>query len=855
MDDGLARLREIVESVLDAPVDERDVILADACAGDAALRADAESLLRHADAARGFLEGTVLGPEFAVSPGIAPDQVVGRAVGPYRLTGVIASGGMGTVYRAERGDDEYRKQVAIKFVRSGLLGARAAERFRTERQLLADIEHPYVARLLDGGTTEEGWPYFVMEYIDGAPLDQFCDERRLPIPARLELFQKVCSAVDFAHRNLVVHCDLKPGNILVTGDGTPRLLDFGIARLLAVSVEEGPGVAGTQTPLGMTPPYSSPEIIAGKPVATSADIYSLGVILCELLCGRRPVDLAGDERASGVLRPSDSVALSPPGGAPTVESISAARGTSPRALRRSLRGDLDSIVLRAISPDPRRRYASVAQLVEDIARSVQRRPVSARRQTLGYRTGCLVRRRAGAVSLAAALALTLVIGTAVSSSGFVREAAARQRADAEAAKAARISAFLGETLAWSDPFLGLRGDPSLGDLLDHAVARIDRGAGDDPEVEAILRSTIGVAYQNFGNLAAAEPQLRAALRLRQEEYGDVHIEVAESHHRLGRMLQIKGDRAEAERQFQGALEIRRELLGAEHRLVADVLHDLARHLRRTEGREEEMHRVLLEALQIRRRVLEPGDPDLADSLESLGNAHVRQDDFADGERLLLEALSIRREALPDGDPKIMRTYHNLAHLKERAGDLDEAEAYLLKSIDMGRRVYGDDDPSLINPLMSLAEVARATERSDIAEDLLREAVAIGAASLPPNHYMALLCRQRYGQLLAVAGGVRGHPRDARGGASPGAVAVGAAGASLRAHGPDGRRRAVPRRAHRADALNRMLPGLARHHVPTAAGTHAVSRASSSSTSSALITSGNRNRIDVEPLGSASTHLS
>jgi serine/threonine-protein kinase len=709
MDEGLARVREIVELALDAPARMRESVLADACAGDDALRAEVESLLHHADAAGAFLEDTVLQAEAIVSPGTTPEQVVGRRVGPYRLTGVIGSGGMGTVYRAERADDEYRKQVAIKFVRSGRTAVRAAARFRAERQLLADLEHPGVARLLDGGTTEEGWPYFVMDHIDGAPLDRFCAERRLTIRERLELFLEVCNAVAYAHGRLVVHCDLKPGNILVTREGAPRLVDFGIARLLAKSVEEGASLAGAMPPLGMTPPYSSPELVAGDPVSTSADVYSLGVILSELLGGEGP--------------------------------------EAPRALR----GDLASIVRCAVSTDPAARYGSVEQLADDVRRHLQHRPVGARRQTLGYRAGRLLRRRAGAASLAAALALALCAGTVVSSVGFAREAAARRRADTEAARAVRIGAFLGDTLAWSDPFLGLRGDPTLGDLLDHAVARIEREPGDDPEVEAVLRTTIGVAYQNFGVLADAEPQLRRALALRRAAHGDVHLGVAESHHRLGRMLDIKGARSEAEREYRSALDIRLALLGDEDRLVADVLHDLAGVLRRDPERADESERVLLHALEIRRKLLDRRDPALADSLESLGNLRVRQGDFAEGERLLLEALAIRREALPDGDPKIAQTYHNLAHLAMRANDLDAAEAHLAQSIEMGRRVHGDDDPSLLNPMLSMAAVAAETGRPELAERLLHDAVDIGAVSLPPDHYMVLLCRQRYGRLLVRAG--------------------------------------------------------------------------------------------------------
>ncbi len=412
-------------------------------ASDPELRREVESLLRsHDQAGDDFLDSPA-----TEHPGPEADSrrstMIGRRIGAYRIVAWIGAGGMGEVYRAERADEQYRKQVALKLVRSGPDSAFVIGRFRKERQILASLDHPDIARLLDGGTTEDGVPYFVMELIEGRPIDEYCDAGNLSITERLALFRQVCSAVQYAHQRLIVHRDIKPGNILVTADGMPRLLDFGIAKIL----EEGSESLfpeATQTAFAaLTPGYASPEQVLGKPVTTASDVYSLGVVLYELLTGRRPYRIPGpapQEIARAVCetdpeKPSTAVThalraeADSDGASATAARISAVREGSPEKLRKRLAGDLDNIVLMALRKEPARRYATVEQFRQDIERHLEHLPVLARKATLAYRTGKFVARYKTAVAATVLVALSLITGLVIA----LREAriARAERARAE----------------------------------------------------------------------------------------------------------------------------------------------------------------------------------------------------------------------------------------------------------------------------------------------------------------------------------------------------------------------------------------------------------------------------------------
>ena len=396
-----ARVKELFEAAVDLDPNQRAAFLEKECGGDEALRSEIESLLKSDEQTGGFIEQ----PAFAIPRDLFPDNVeepfVGRQFGAYQVIREIGRGGLGAVYLAARADDEYRKQVAIKVIRRGLDTDDIIRRFRNERQILAQLDHPNIARLIDGGTTDDGLPYFVMEYVNGEPINAYCDANALPTTERLTLFRKVCAAVTYAHQNLVIHRDLKPSNILVTQEGEPKLLDFGIAKLLGTGDE-----LFTQTIPAlrvMTPEYASPEQVKGEKITTTSDVYSLGVLLYELLTGQRPYRLktrTPEEIARAITeqepeRPSTAVTRADPGSL-----------QSPIRNSKSLRGDLDNIVLMAMRKEPARRYSSVGQFSEDIRRHLEGLPVVARKDTVRYRSEKFVKRHKVGVAAAALIGLS-----------------------------------------------------------------------------------------------------------------------------------------------------------------------------------------------------------------------------------------------------------------------------------------------------------------------------------------------------------------------------------------------------------------------------------------------------------------
>lgn len=410
------RLKSIFTEVADLPAAHREAVIVDRCGGDDSLRHDLESLLAADDRASSFIARPAAASA-SLDDLTAP---LPSGIGPYRVVREISRGGMGTVYLAER-DGDYKQQVAVKLIRRGMDSDHIVARFRNERQILASLDHPNIARLIDGGTTSGGQPYFVMEYIEGTPIDRYCDEHQLDVPARLRLFQTVCSAVHYAHRNLIVHRDIKPANILVTREGTPKLLDFGIAKVLDVS---GPGAVTATEMRILTPEYASPEQVLGERLTTASDVYSLGVVLYELLTGSKPYQVTRGSAAAI----AETVTKSEPV-RPSTAARESRRHETARQLARSLRGDLDNIVLLAIRKDRARRYPSAQALADDIQRHLTGESVMARPDTWTYRSAKFVRRNRTAVAAAAIAVLALVAGTAIAARQAVEATRAQKRAE------------------------------------------------------------------------------------------------------------------------------------------------------------------------------------------------------------------------------------------------------------------------------------------------------------------------------------------------------------------------------------------------------------------------------------------
>jgi serine/threonine protein kinase/tetratricopeptide (TPR) repeat protein len=779
------RVEELLDAALELEPRERRRFLEGTCAGAPELRREVESLLACEGRAGGFLEAPALAFSADFFPASdAADERAGQTVGRYRVVREIGRGGMGAVFLAERADGEFRQRVALKVVRRSFADTELARRFRQERQILASLNHPNIARLLDGGVSADGEPFLVMEYVEGERIDAYADARRLSTDGRLRLFRQVCAAVQYAHQNLVIHRDLKPSNILVTADGTPKLLDFGIAKLLDAD-GDGEG-AQTVTHLGvMTPEYASPEQVRGESVTTASDVYSLGVVLYELLAGRRPYRVSGrkpDEVARAVCeqepeRPSASFAGRGARGAVSrtdeinADSRPPSSPTSASRNQKSLRGDLDNIVLMAMRKEPARRYASAAQLSEDIRRHMDGLPVIARKDTFKYRAAKFVKRNKAGAGAAALVALTLVGGVvAVAWQASVAKEQARvaaqerDKARVEAAKAERINAFLQSIFASADPSWystghGQRGEVKVVDVLEQTGRRIDAELKDEPEIRAELHHTVGTTYLSLGRYETARTHFRSALDAYRGLYGERHPKVAEALYYLGasevgrdvaaanalfrQSLEMfravapedanvpyllndfaatllgAGDAAAAERTAREGLEQARRRYGEEHVLVTAFLGVLGTiHERRGDLRQaEDFYR---SALAIASRIPTAQTSELT---EHLGHLSFYQGDFAQAEALYREALDVSRRTRNANHPVHADFQLKLAEALYRRGAYDDAEKEAASALDLLRRNDVREPDSRVDGLSLLSLIHAGTGRPARAAALLRKALA------------------------------------------------------------------------------------------------------------------------------------
>jgi eukaryotic-like serine/threonine-protein kinase len=729
--DRWRRIEEVFGAILALPAGEREAHLTELCGGDAELRSEVRSLLAADAGASRFLER----PALPTSVALPPPSATGRHFGPWRVERLLGEGGMASVYLGVRDDGEFSQQVAIKVFGYATDRFNLLERFRAERQILASLDHPNIARLLDGGTTEDGLPYLVMEYIDGVPLDRYCTGRELGIDARIDLFRQVCAAVQYAHQNLVVHRDIKPSNILVTADGRPHLLDFGIAKLLEGSTL-WPLVTMTGQRL-MTPSYASPEQISGGPITTASDVYSLGVLLYLLLTGRLPYRVSS-ERVGAVEqavleqepeRPSTAVSHAAIG-------IGGTGGTAPPAaafdqrLVRRLAGDLDNIVLMALRKEPQRRYASVEHLAEDLRRHREGMPVRARPSTFGYRAAKFVGRHPVGIGLAAGTFL-LVLGLAVVMTiQAARLARQRDEIRRERDKAVEVAGLLEEVFAVSDPGESRGETVTARELLDQGAARLGE-LKKQPEVEAALATTIGKAYRGLGLNARARPLLERSLALRREVYGAEHPAVAESLEALGVLAQVQGDFDRAETLHRQALAMRRKTLGPEDPAVAESLDSLGSDLL-LKAQYDAAEPLFREAIAINRR-LGGDNQQVATSLGNLGLLEKQRGHPEEAEKLYREALGVMRRVFGPAHPMIATQLNNLASLQAERGDLAGAEASYREALAVAHRLYGDEHPEIALELNNLAAALLLRGDSAAAEPLLRRSLAMRRKLLGPEH--------------------------------------------------------------------------------------------------------------------------
>lgn len=739
-----SRIESVFHRVADTRTEERAGVLDAECADDAELRREVQRLLAADDPAADALLDTGIGPVLR-----GHDPLLGRRFGAFELVERIGEGGMGTVYRAERRAGDFEQEAAVKVLRLGLATPASRQRFARERQTLARLVHPHVARLYDGGTNDQGVPYIAMELVDGVPIDRFCDQRHATVRQRLQWFVTVCRAVEFAHQNLIAHLDLKPGNILVDAAGVPKLVDFGVAGLLE-AVADGDAAVAVTRGRPLTPEYASPELLRGEPVGTAADVWSLGAVLYELLTGARAFRPVGNDLEfarvvceTEALRPSATFV-----DAAEADARAANRAATAPELVRVLRGDLDRIVQKALRKEVGARYASCRELALDIERHLDGFPVTAREPTLGYRLRKFVRRNGLGVAAVIGLLLVLLAGLAATLhqarvAGAERDAAAAARAEAEQARDraaheaghARTEAASNHTVAefLGDTFLSGRFlvEPAQRQA---AVATIRRKADQvrrqhagDPHLCANLLHALGRAAARVGAIGDAEALLQEAATQRREHFGEGSLEHALSLGALGRLWYGEGRLREAVEALREAYQLHHECPPDVHSDVALAANDLAAAERALGNvdRARELHR---EALALRRRSGEPAQ--VAESLNNLANS---EPDLAAARTCLEEALQLRRSVLGDDDPLTIQSTTNLATLLMRLGAWRDARPLLLEAVERSRRLsaLGSEALAVALRLLALTELELADTAA--AETAIDEALAVDRQRLGDDH--------------------------------------------------------------------------------------------------------------------------
>lgn len=738
---------------------ERRRFVEDRCSGDPELAREVATLLNSSDSAEDFLGGMAARIGVPTDPEAYSQRLIGKRIGNYRIIRLIGRGGMGAVYLVERDDEQFEMQAALKLLPIGVNSPEARQRFLAERQILARLRHPSIASMVDGGVTDDETPYFVMEFIEGSPITEYCDEHRLDVAERLELFLHVCDAVQHAHQNLVVHRDLKPGNIFVTASGNVKLLDFGIARVMD---EEGVDAMTTLTRRSrpMTVAYASPEQVRGESVTTSSDVYALGVLLYTLLSGRHPYRLPSSspsevERvicdevptapstavAHAVQAREGEAACEPSQRATRPEVTADLRSTTVQRLRRVLTGDLDTIALTALRKEAHRRYASVSQLADDVRRFQQGLPVAAHKDTLVYRASRFVRRNKAGVAVAGVIVALLAVLAGISIR-FTMTTATQSRAIALEAEATdEVSTFLLDLFRFADA------DATVGDTVT-ARAILGRGAeaiaerlADQPELRARMMHVLGLAYFNLGLTDDALPLHEEALMIRRELFPSDHADVAQSIETLAFDYRMRRNMAEAEPLYREAIAMRRRLNDQPIK-VAPNLEGLAMTIRDLD-RPDTAVILMNEAIAIRRRSQGWEHPDMTQSL--MGLAYVlRATEQIDSAKVLYEEVARRYRTMGDSAGALLgQTLNNLGYLHQVKGEYGESEEAYREALKL-ERTFGRPVNEL-TVMMNLASALDLQGRHEEAKDLLLERIDVVGEHWPHDHW-------RTGQVLAVAAG-------------------------------------------------------------------------------------------------------
>lgn len=720
------RLCGIYHAVRDLHGDDLASALDEHCRDDDALRREVLALLDSSGDAELHLARLAAGAGIASPDAEDLLHAAGREIGNYRLLRILGRGGMGVVYLAERADGLYEKRIALKLLPLGMVTPEARQRFARERAILAQLDHPGIARLMDGGVTDEGTPYFVMDFVAGEPLDEYCEHNTTGLRDRLRLFREICAAVDYAHRHLVIHRDIKPSNILVTTEGEVRLLDFGVAKLLDPG-ETGEPTATRPDRRYISPSYAAPELLGGAPVTTACDVYALGMVLYELLAGNAPFDR--DKRSP-------------------IEWMEAVRDLRPEppsrrcvfgtTWTRRLAGDLDTITLKALSAEPERRYATVRDLQEDLERHRKGLPVAARPDSLGYRVSRFWRRHRLVAGLGVLLGLSVIGGLAASLWQGHQAALARDRAELSAERARqeaetseRVARFLGDLFMTANPERTDGAPLSALELLDKGAEMVDEKFPDDPAIRAELKHKLAGIYVDYQMPDKARPLLEQALETRRRVLGPVHPDTAHVLHTLGVLAYKNGHYEDALERLE---EVRRALEAnpGDPTRLGHALNMLGMVHKRL-GRFEEAIADYEAAIRIFGTEGGKQDPNLGRALNNLGLVYYEMSRFEEAIARLEKALAIHEATAGPDHPMVAGTLGNIADARRMNGETDGIVEPLQRAVRIMESAWGRDHPSTGVQLGNLARALTALGDLDEAETLHKEAIDIRSRHMGPDH--------------------------------------------------------------------------------------------------------------------------